>query len=112
MLPFFIMIMIMIVIMTMIIIIAPLATTFMALAARFAFLHVAVALTVFAAVPVRPGNHVYAPYGLMRIVTFNHQFAGFARALNRVILNNNIEGGAGMQWRWERIVYQVEVLVV
>jgi hypothetical protein len=95
-----------------IMLIAPLAATFVTLAATFAFLLVAAALVLVAAVPVRPSDHVDAPYGLMRIVTFYHQFAGFSCALHRVILNYHIEAGAGTQWRREWIVDQVEVLVV
>jgi hypothetical protein len=47
----------------------------------------------------------------MRVVTFDHQFA-CARALHRVILNDYIEAGAGMQVFRERIVDQAEMLVV
>ena len=66
---------------------APLAATLVAIAAGFAFFLVAVALVLLAAIPVRPGDYIDASHGLMRIITFNNQFAWFARALNRVILN-------------------------
>jgi hypothetical protein len=95
-----------------ILLIAPPTATCVALAAGFAFLLVAGALVLPATVPDRQGDHVDAPHGLMRIVAFVHQFAGFTSALQRVVLSYNVEACAGMHVRRERILDEPEVLVV
>jgi hypothetical protein len=92
-----------------VIIIARLAAAFVA--AGFAFFLAAAPFVALAAIPNRSGDYVDAAHGLMRVVTFDHQFA-CARALHRVILNDYIEAGAGMQVFRERIVDQAEMLVV